>query len=395
MTGPLLDLLRSLSRSPGLNFLVQGRIWVFVFLAAAQGIRDATDPLVVPDLWLFTRVGSRLFTPAWIDVFEDAIVQVGPLYLLTQGLLGKLAAVVDAPTELLFGVLVQPLVIVATIWTMRGCLQLRSPKVELAVGGLLLVWQMTSAAHRSGHPLEFIIPLLWLWAISSGRDGAALRAGALLGAAGGLKLWGLLGVPLLFLLPEDRKVFQALAGCVLTTSLLYGPFLLFGAVSTFDYEWLVVGGSGPSLFFDVGHPAGWEMRAFQGAVVLIAGTTLALATRHRPYSHLWAVALFVVGIRLLTDPTAYWYYWLAPQALLMVGAAAFVGERYWGGVLCAGGLCIASIAAGIVLPVWPVALTLIVFGALVAVGPVRPAELPPAPPIRGVVRLQSDGAHTR
>lgn len=302
---------------------------VVVGLALGKAFLDSSSDLEVIDLWILSRAGAELFDSDWIDVFSDKGIQVGPLMLLVQGSLWEVAAATGVRLETLFSLLMQPAVILSCLWLVGTGIgdPRRRLAAQIAVALLLFVWEIPWNAYIFGHPTEFLIPILWLVAARLAHGGRPGRAGIAIAASAGLKLWGVLGVPLLLLAPEARGRLHGVAAAGAGVALLYGPFLLFGEVNTFEYRWIVESGTGPAWVLDPGAEFGWPPRLLQGAVALSVGAAVALLSRTRDELVVWAPALAIIGARLATDPTAFAYYWLAPQAILLVAAGWFIGRK--------------------------------------------------------------------
>ena len=332
-----------------------------------KAVLDSRSGLEVIDLWYLSETGAELFGGGWADVFSDPGIQVGPLLLLIQGALWELAALTRIRLELLFGVAVQVTAAVAcmgmiAIGPSRGA----AKRWEAAVlGGILLtLWELPWGAYVFGHPSEFFIPLLWLAAARSARDGRGGLGGVLVGLSGALKAWGLLGLPVVLLAPRVRWPNGFLSAGVVTL-ISYGPFFIFGEVATFDYEWSVRDGAGATLFLPVGEDFGWPLRFGQGLLSVVVGAAVALWVRRKEHAFVWAPPLAVVATRLAVDPTAFSYYWLAPQAILLVGAGWSLVRRQVGRPLLLVGLAAASFLVPLV-PVSVVALVMLTTAVVVS-----------------------------
>ena len=315
-------------RAAGADGYVTWALGAILGLSILKAFWDPMDGLEVIDLWSLARSGSSLFGSRWVDVFSDPGIQVGPLTLLIQGGLWEASAATGVDLEIWFSLLVQPAVVVASLWIVGKGIPDRIPRrrAQLVVAAFLLVWEIPWNAYVFGHPTEFLIPILWLWAALLAREGRAGWAGALIAASAGLKLWGVLGFPLLLLLPGIRPTIRGLGAALAGVGLLYGPFLLFGEVRTFEYEWVVGPGTGPAWVLGEGALFGWPPRFLQGALALASGAALTYLCRRRGDALVWAPALGIIGVRLALDPTAFPYYWLAAQSVLLVAAGWLIGR---------------------------------------------------------------------
>ena len=118
----------------------------------------------------------------WRDTYADPWLQAGPLEMLVC-LLGKLLG-----------------------------MSARGVPVALAARS----HSGSSATCGTGAiPSELFIALMWLLAAQAARRKRMLLAGCILGLSAGFETWGLLGAPVLFLLPQLRRTIGAgFAGAV-------------------------------------------------------------------------------------------------------------------------------------------------------------------------------------
>ena len=167
------------------------------------------------------------------------------------------------------------------------------------------------------------IPLLWIAAAPQARRGRGGLAAALLTLSAGLELWGILGLPVLLLLPRVRSaaLWALAAGAALCALLL--PFAAFGRFNMLAYHWEVADGTLLHLFVAAHTPFTWPLRALQGGAAIAAGALAARRLRHSSQA-VWVVPLAVVATRIVLDPIYNPWYWLAPQTLGVLGAAAFL-----------------------------------------------------------------------
>ena len=100
---------------------------------------------------------------------------------------------------------------------------------------------------------------------------------------------------------------------------------LAGEFRMLEYRWTVAEGTLPSLWLEQGGAFPWELRLLQGAAAVGAGVVVALLVRRTSHAA-WAPLLAVVAVRLLLDPLGYSWYWLALQALMLVGAAELLSS---------------------------------------------------------------------
>lgn len=312
----------------GQRWYLRSGFLLVLTLSIGKALWDSRSGLEVLDLWTVSRAGAALFGPDRMDVFSDPSIQVGPLTLFLQGLLWKAAAAWGLDLQLLFALAVQPTVVLSCLWLVgRGVPAPLRLRAQAVVAALLLVWEVPWNAYIFGHPTEFLIPILWIVAARLARCGRWGPAGIAIAISTGAKAWGVLGVPLLLLAPLGRDRIRSLSVAVAVTVMLYAPFFLLGDVGTFRYRWIVGAGTGAALVMDPGSAFGWLPRLVQGAFAISVGAAVALAARGRSELLVWAPAAAIIGARLATDPTVFSYYWLAPQALLLIAAGWFIGAR--------------------------------------------------------------------
>lgn len=305
-----------------------------VLLAAASGAFDAASALFPLDLSTLGAAADTLLSEQWRSTFSSPDVQVGPLHLLLLGSLRGLARSLDLAHRLVFSVAVQTGVAAAAMVTARRVVGRRRPLIECAVGVATIFGGVGWTAYISGHPEELFIGLLWIWSGTYARQDRGIEAGLLVGLAAALKLTGVLGLPLLLLLPSTRdRVRAALVACV-TGVVVYGPFLAFGPVRTFSYRWPVDNALwGRLIDGSAGFP--WALRVLQGALVVAVGSFAALRLR-RSSDATWAAVLVLAAVRFLSDPQPHHYFWLPFEAAAVVGAASIAAASIpWRSALAA------------------------------------------------------------
>jgi hypothetical protein len=289
------------------------RVWVPVLgLTAVRAYLDrGTDP---GDLIFFVHRGEELLSGSWANTFADPMLQSGPLQLVVFGAVRNLTALA----------FVIELAVAALLLHVLGRLQL-SDRLRLVIGVIAVAAGLTQGAFIDGHPAEALVPLLWVLAGLSAREGRTVRAGALLGVSAGLELWGVLGIPVLLLAPRFRR---ALAGAIVEVGVvaaMLAPFALAGTFRMFDHEWRVATGTLLSLVVEPGTAFGWPLRFLQSALALAAGAALAFAMRRSVHA-LWLAPLAVVVMRLTLDPLSFGWYFLEVEALVLVGAGLMLRE---------------------------------------------------------------------
>ena len=289
------------------------RVWVLVLgLAAGRAYLDrGTDP---GDLIYFVHRGEQLLSGGWANTFSDAALQSGPVQLVLFGAVRNLTALA----------FVLELSVAALLLYVLGRLQI-GDRIRLLIGVLAVAAGLTQAAFVGGHPAEPIVPLLWVLAGLSAREDRMLRAGALIGLSAGFELWGVLGAVVLLLAPRLKRAFTGglVGGGVVVTML--APFALAGSFRMFNHEWRVSTGTILGLVVEPGTHFGWPLRLLQSALALAVGAAIATGLRRSVHA-LWLAPLGVVVVRLVLDPLAFGWYFLEPEALVLVGAALVLRE---------------------------------------------------------------------
>ena len=286
--------------------------WLFdrpsVALLPAAAIGPGLFGAAIPwgDAGWFREAGLSMLGPGFFDVFSAAGLQIGPVYLL---LVGALAAVVDLLSlPALFtvaavqsvGLTVYTLFLVRRFARELGAAPLPA---QWGVGVPVVFFGVLSESIGNGHPEEFLLALLLAHGVLVSRHGRPAAFGGILGAAVGLKLWAVLGAPVVLLDRRWRSVLVAGSIAVAMTLAWYLPFHLAGEVNTFDFSW----GTGPAPFglrAVGGALSGWGFRLVQAAVVIALG---ALVAWRWPGSGL-GVVLTVVTVRVVLAPMLQMYY---------------------------------------------------------------------------------------
>ena len=285
------------------------RVWAPVLAAAAAvaSLDRGTDP---GDLVYF----ERLLSSSWSHTFSDPMLQSGPLQLMVFGAVRNLAALAFV-VELGVAAL-----LVAVLGRLGVAVRWRLTAGLVAVGAGL-----THLAFVDGHPAEAVVPLLWLLAALWARDDRMIAAGALIGVAAGLELWGILGGIVLLVAPRLRRAPLGLcvAGIVVVAQL--APFAIAGELRTFNHRWDVTTGTFLSLLVAPGTHFSWPLRLVQAALAVGAGGAVALRLRRSVHA-VWLAPLAVVLVRILLDPVSFGWYWLEAEALALAGAALVLTE---------------------------------------------------------------------
>jgi hypothetical protein len=265
----------------------------------------------------FAAAGRVLLSTHWRHTYHDPWLQAGPLEQLIC-LLGRtlgLNARGEPPALNMIGA-------GAMLFVARRVLG-RDWKALLFAGAGATGLGIISDLYEIGHPSELFIALTWMLAARAARRDALLASGLLLGLSAGFETWGLLGAPILFLLPSVRRTI--LAGCAALTSAaaVYAPFALGGDFHMFDLHWGVTGGIDGALFGQ-GSPFTWQMRLVEAILVVGFGSGLAVMLRQRTSAAIWIVPAATSMIRLFLDPVRYPYYWDTGLMLVLLGTAPYI-----------------------------------------------------------------------
>jgi len=283
-------------------------VWLPV-LAAAAAVASLDRGTDTGDLIYFVHKGEQLLSGRWADTFADPTLQSGPLQLALAGAVRNFTALAFLIELAVAGLL---LFVLARLGV--------NDRIRLAVGLVAVAAGLTHGAFVDGHPAQAFVPLLWVLAGVWARENRAARAGALAGLSAGLELWGVLGAPVLLLVPRFRRaIFAGLVEAAVVAGLL-APFVVFGTFRMLEHEWHVSTGTLMSLFVEPGTGFGWPLRLLQSALALAAGVAIALVLRKSIHA-VWLAPLVVVIVRLLLDPLSFGWYWLGAEALVLVGAA--------------------------------------------------------------------------
>ena len=307
------------------------RVYVplLTLVALAQGALDGWAG-VPADYYAFAAAGRQLFAGHLAHVFADPWMQSGPWQLVMVGsfsLLDRLSSNLGvlALTAGVTAVWVAVMPMLARVVRRAMCCG-RSPLLELGVPVVALLLGVSSGLTNSGHPAEVVIPLLWVASGLALQNHKPLLAGVLLGLTTGWEPWGVLGAPLLLLAWSYRSFFRAAIAAAGVTVATYVPFIVTGHFAMFGFHWQVAPYTLDHWMWPHLTAFTWPMRLLQGLAALGAGCVLAVLARKSP-GRVWLVAFGIVVARLILDPLMAPYYWLALQALLLVGLLAIDWRR--------------------------------------------------------------------
>jgi hypothetical protein len=265
----------------------------------------------------FAAAGRVLLSPHWAHTYADSWLQAGPFEQLICLLGRTLGMNAQGEPPMLNAIGAAALLLVA-----RRVLG-RDWKALLYVGGGALLLGIISDLYAIGHPSELFIALTWILAARAARRNDVLLAGLLLGLSAGFETWGLLGAPILFLIPTFRRTVVASCLALAAAASVYAPFALSGDFHMFDLHWSIAGGLASHLFGQ-SSPYTWHMRLAEAVIVVGIGSALALALRHRTSACVWLVPAATSICRLFLDPVRYPYYWDTGLLLILIGTAPVV-----------------------------------------------------------------------
>jgi len=334
-----------------LRTIVRYRLWIIGAAALAMAIVDGRGSFEIHDPQLFIDAGKKLFSGDALNVFADETVQEGPLGLLFWGVIGQIADLIDVDPRMIAALVIYLGFTFAVVFLIRIALAERdrpSEDLEFFVAAMVLFGGLAWTMLSTGHIAEGVIPLLWFQAARDVRKGRMDRAGLLIALSAGLKLWGVLGIPILLLTPtfDWRKLLKAGAIAAAVAALFYAPFVLFGEYNALDYKWDIADSSLIHKLSPDSETFTWQMRAAQSAIVVALGSALALFARGRAHAD-WALPLAIVAAKLLLDPTVFEYYSLSLAVLVLTCVGLlFSRARSWFR------LVVASLSYFVIFPIW-------------------------------------------
>lgn len=309
----------------------------------------------------FARAAHQLLHGAGLHVYADQGLQAGPWQLLWFALVGSGPAFAAASGALTAVGLV---VALRSLRAWRG--EDTRAALEAAVVALSVGWGIVSGTYAGGHPAELVIPATWALAAGAATRDRTVAAGLLIGFGAGWETWGLLGMPILLLLPSVRRVVAAGAVAVTAAVAVYLPFVIAGPFRMGEAQWPV---NPHTLVFALagGGQFTWSERLAQAVMVSVCGAVAAMLLRRRQvdaWRAVWLLPAILVLAKLVADPQPRDYYWVPLQALLLTGLAAATRRELR---LVAPAVPVLVVALVMPLQVWPleiaVLLTLIVSSA--------------------------------
>ncbi|HEX7626871.1 MAG TPA: hypothetical protein VF379_07415 [Gaiellaceae bacterium] len=286
-------------------------------LAAAALAGFVLNSATFSDADGFARAGRVLLSPHWRHTYSNSWLQAGPFEQVIC-LLGRTLGVTARGEPVALN-MIGAAALLAVARRVLGA----DWKALLYVGAGATGLGVISDLYAIGHPSELFIALVWILAARAARRDALVWAALLLGFSAGFETWGLLGAPILFLLPTFRRSFAA--GCLAlgVAASIYAPFALGGDFHMFDLHWSVTGGLDGALFGE-NAPFTWQMRMTESLFVVGFGCVLAIALRHRTSAAVWIVPAATSIFRLFLDPVRYPYYWDTGLVLILIGTAPWL-----------------------------------------------------------------------
>ena len=381
---------------------VRHRVILLTGAAAALGLLDAGLPM---DLNAFAGGGRAIVTGHLAQVYAHPGTQAGPIQLVLSWLL-MLGSSGSGPAWVVAVVFNASAMLVAIGVCRRyasgaerragatsGAASSTSHR-EVLVGALVLFW-LVPGPLWDGHPVEVLVPTLWLVGVVGASSGRGVRAGLALGLAVAIAPWGVLGFPAVLACRRLRSAFTAGAVGVAVAALLYLPFELSGHFALFDYRWPIGAYSLVHLVAPHLHQMTWELRLVQAAAVTVGTGCAALLLRRRQASPTVAVLVAAV-LRVGTDPVQLNYYWTSAgvTAIAIVATVPATRQAWW--AAAAAYTAWAGATSGWTL--WAVGISLALVVPIAAVrhevstaslglrlrGPSRMISISPAPGVPGV-----------
>lgn len=319
------------AKYPGLDnagaWFIRWRVAIIIISAVALGWLNGRE-LRIGDAVQFASAGDRLLH-GHLGIFSEPSLQAGPVHVLHLGLMRILARAVHMQEDLFASIFIHVMFALLAVAVVRSFRKLDglgvSGSLEYYAATLALVGGVADVANINGHSEEALIPILWLFAGIMMRRKRVWLAGALIGVAAGMKLWGAIGIAVLLIAPSVDTFVRASLAFGLTTAAIYGPFFAFTRVETFHYYWQV---EGHTLFAKLGMKSlgfGWPLRLMQAALATAVGGGVAYMFRRNRHV-IWATTLAAISVRLMFDPVDLDYYWIG-VAITAIAGAAMIASR--------------------------------------------------------------------
>ena len=316
------ELIAATRLSKPLAFIVRHRVAFVVIAAATRAWVEGQGPFFLHDARLFAEGGRALLRGDWGVAYGSGEIQEGPLTLLLFGLADGLASAAGVHARVVLSVCVQTAVawgVVRSLQLVSAALGRPSAAMELIAGLFVVAAGIAEGIATTGHIGDGAIPLVWVCAAAWIQKGRAWRPCVLLVVAGVLKPWGLLGAALWALAPSSRRAWLAPLIQGVATIAICAPFLIMGSFRTLDNVWTIERCSVWALVGLTG-TFGWNLRLLQAALVVIPSALMAVAWRRRPIA-VWAVPGLLISLKLVFDPSLFYYYWTGPNLIAVIGAS--------------------------------------------------------------------------
>jgi hypothetical protein len=295
-----------------------GTLLVFLFGAAGAAAAGILMPSpLFSDAHAFAHAGATMLSSNWRHTYHDPWLQAGPFELLVC-LAGRTIGDVGPGTPVAMDVL-GALALLGVARSVVGDRWRELLFVALGALGLGVI----SDTFEIGHPSALFVTLMWLLAARAARRERAASAALLLGLSAGFETWGLLGAPLLFLLPRVRATVGAGALALAVAGALYAPFALGGDFHMFQLRWTVAG-TLDAYVLGEGAAFTWPMRLVESLIVVSVGTAVTFRLRRRTGAATWIAPAATSLCRVLLDPVRYGYYWDPTLVLMLIGFAPVV-----------------------------------------------------------------------
>lgn len=311
---------------------VRRRWLILTCVASLHGVVGSLQPRDLQDARLFAAAGRDLLSMRWQEVYADPLVQAGPVQLLFSGIVGTISQVARIDLRFPLSVIVEVAVALSVAMVAGRMARRRGNDphlAELASGLAATLLAFGWMAYGSGQQAEVFIPLLWIIAMHESERGRHMRAAVLLGVAGGIKLWGILGVPIVLSGRDLRRSVVSAAtasGIIIAT---YLPFLVLGS-RMFGFEWLAFPDAPVAAMVGSRDGFTWGWRLAQGLVVASLASTFVVLGRGRMAAD-WATVVVVTTLRIFLDPVFWYWYWL-PVAIAALLGLCFVRTDWRGSV---------------------------------------------------------------
>lgn len=296
-----------------------------VLLVTAGVVGGLLGPLAAEgDASLFGRAADSLAHAARWNVFQDPVLQVGPLYLLPLAVARAVCRLLGVPPAVGASA---PLAAYAMLLLLLAVRRAgASPGVVWLVGGAFALGGPLAELLLNGHVEEVVAALLLVLAGQFAVSGRPLPAGLLVGVATASKLWAVIGVFVFCLAVRSRRPVgeagraasagSALVGlgvAVLVALGAYAPFVAWGDVRTLQLVWPTDPASSLALLTGWSGPVPFGLRAVQA--VTASGVAAALAWLRPDPARVVAAG---VAVRLLFDPLRQSYYWAALTVVILL-----------------------------------------------------------------------------